>query len=279
MTSENELTPKKKKKKNPFKELLMTLVYALLVAAGIRSLAFEPFYIPSVSMTPTLLVGDYLLVSKYSYGYSKYSFPFGLAPFGGRVFASMPERGDIVVFRPPKIPDQDYIKRVIGLPGDTIEMRHGRLYINNKIVPREYLDTYSYIGADGQEYTRKLYRETLPGSNGNDDVVHPILEQHDYFRNNQDNMKPVKVPEGYYFMMGDNRDDSKDSRIGGDIFAQAPGVVVPDMQGEVHGFVPFEYLIGRAEVLWFSSTEDGNLFLPWTWGDKIRFERFFQELN
>ncbi len=258
------------KEKDDFIELLKAMAIAALIAISIRSVLFEPFNIPSGSMFPSLLVGDYLFVEKYSYGYSKYSFPFGLVQFDGRIMRKMPERGDVVVFRQPKQPTIDYIKRIIGLPGDRIRVTEGILYINDEPVKREFLGTEE-MGEAGRIDLFKKYNETLP--NG---VVHHIYEISD--QQPLDDTREYKVPEGNYFAMGDNRDQSLDSRV----LAQV-------------GFVPEENLVGRASFLFFSvDSED----LPVAcdkqgqfasikryacyvgeWPQRIRFSRIFSRVK
>lgn len=229
---------------------IKTVLIGLLIALVVRTFAFEPFNIPTRSMEPTLLVGDYILVSKYSYGYSRYSFPFwGLDIFDGRIISSEPERGDVIVFRLPSNPSEDYVKRLIGMPGDTIQMRAGRLYINGEMVEREAVGQVT--NRFGQ--TVNEYRETLP--NGVDHLIWELTDSAP-----QDDTGEYVVPEGQYFFMGDHRDNSTDSRF--------PSV----------GFVPLENLIGRAEVIWFSLA-DGNFFEIWRWPTEMRLSRMFSGVN
>ena len=243
-------------------ELVKVVVQALLIALVVRTFAFQPFNIPSGSMIPTLLVGDFLFVSKYSYGYSKFSLPsvkvagydlpFGSEPFKGRVLATQPKRGDVIVFKLPRDNSTDYIKRLIGLPGETIQMKEGRLYINGVIVPREPLAKFKTDNYEGVESLVPTYKETLPGG-----VSHTIIEiQGDSGFN--DNTEPFTVPPNSYFMMGDNRDNSLDSRV-------------PPEQGGV-GFVPFENLIGRAEIIFFSVAGQ-PAWQVWTWPWSVRWNR------
>src|SRR5580692_3431905 len=200
---------------------IKTFVYAILIALAIRTVAFEPFNIPSGSMIPTLLVGDYLFVSKYSYGYSKYSLPLGLPLFDGRIMGSEPKRGDIAVFKLPKDGKTDYIKRVIGLPGDRIQMIDARLYINGQETAREPLPAYKTIDAYGRPADVPHYKETLP--NG---VSHEIIQK-DGDSGYWSNTPVYTVPPGHFFMMGDNRDNSQDSRVLSEV-----------------GYVPFENFEG-----------------------------------
>jgi len=227
-----------------FKIVIQALILALLV----RTFLFQPFSIPSGSMEDTLLVGDFLFVSKYAYGYSQYSFPFSPDIFGDdRVFANDPERGDVVVFK-GQDGDTDFIKRLIGLPGDRIQVTDGLLYINDEPVELELLE-----GDPSSSFGTLRYRETLP--NG---VTHDIL---DNTRNGPyDNTQVFEVPEGHYFFMGDNRDNSTDSRAG------ARGGI---------GYIPFENLIGRAEVIFFSVEPDARAWEFWRWPWTVRGSRMF----
>jgi len=240
------------KKSGGGRDTFRTVLYAVLIALVIRTFAYEPFNIPSGSMLPTLLIGDYLFVSKFSYGYSRYSLPFGLPLFSGRVFEKPVERGDVAVFRKPTGNHEDYIKRIVGLPGDTIETIDGILNINGVPVERRQID--DFVDSNGARYTQ--YIETLP--NG---VEHRILEA----RGDNaplDNVGPFLVPEGHYFAMGDNRDNSTDSRV----------------QTSV-GFVPAENLVGRAEFIFLSADESAEWLLPWTWFTSIRYDRLFEEVQ
>ena len=228
-------------------EFIKTIVIAGALALGFRSLLFEPFNIPSGSMIPTLLVGDYLFVSKYSYGYSRYSFPFGMAPFDGRVFETSPERGDVAVFRQPQNESVAFIKRIVGLPGDRIQVTDGILQINDAAVNR--VGKGFATASDGYNVIRfAVYQETLPNGKSyliqersDDDVL--------------DNTNVFLVPEGHYFMMGDNRDNSRDSRT------------------TSVGMVPAENLIGRAERLFFSHNNSAHLWEIWKWPFAIRYGR------
>lgn len=240
-------------KSHGFWELVKTIVYAVLIAIAVRTFLFEPFSIPSGSMIPTLLVGDYLFVSKYSYGYSRYSLPFSLPLFTGRVMASSPERGDVVVFKLPTDNSTDYIKRVIGLPGDRVQVRHGLLYINGQPVDRQPAGQYVLRNGAGMPQTFHLYKETLP--NGR---AHEIIEISD--NGPYDDTGVYAVPPGHYFMMGDNRDSSRDSRFLGEV-----------------GYVPLENLVGKAQIIFFSV--DGQPLAFWQWYRSLRFERLFQSVE
>lgn len=239
-----------KKKPSLLGETARTVIFAVAIAFVIRVFAYEPFNIPSGSMKPTLLVGDYLFVSKFSYGYSRYSLPWGLPLIGDRILASPPKRGDVVVFKLPRDNQTDYIKRVIGLPGDSIQVIRGILHINGKAVVRREVGPGIVASGSGPVQRVTEYVETLP--NG---VEHRIFEVRDD-QIGSDNTKLFKVPAGHYFMMGDNRDNSLDSRFG-------------------VGFVPFRNLVGRAEFLFFSHEKSASLFKPWTWPTAIRYRRLF----
>ncbi len=235
----------KKKKKNS----LLGILLAILAALTIRSCAVEPYHIPSSSMVPTLLIGDFLFISKYPYGFSKHSFIFSLPLIPkGRLFGKEPKRGDVVIFKQLQA-NKDYIKRVIGLPGDTIQMQGGRLYINGTLVPR-INPTPLEITEQGENMTVTQYTEILPGG-----LEHLIYERSDMMP--ADNTPPVVVPQGHYFMMGDNRDNSGDSRY--------------------FGPVPFEALEGRAEFIFFSLTD--RFLKIWKWPQTLRFDRFFREIH
>jgi signal peptidase I len=240
-------------------ETVKVVIEALLIALVVRTLLFQPFNIPSGSMIPTLLIGDYLFVSKYSYGYSKYSLPLGLDLFEGRILASRPKRGDVVVFKLPRDNSSDYIKRVIGLPGDKIQMVDGRLAINGEVVPRVPIAKVRTEDFYGRTVEVPTYKETLPGG-----VVHTIIEiQGDTGFN--DNTGVFTVPPDNYFMMGDNRDNSTDSRVS------------PE-QGGV-GFVPFQNLEGRAEIIFFSVGGGEPAWAFWEWPWTLRVDRMFQPVR
>jgi signal peptidase I len=226
---------------------IKVVIQALLIALVIRTLLFQPFDIPSGSLVPTLLIGDYLFVSKYAYGYSRYSVPFGPPLFPGRIFGAQPKRGDVVVFKLPKDNSTDYIKRVIGLPGDRIQMIGGVLHINGQPVQRERVENYKTADVYGRSVAVPQYIETLP--NG---AKHRIIEL-EGDRGIWDNTSVYTVPAGDFFMMGDNRDNSDDSR------------------DQFHvGFVPFENLVGRAEIIFFSTDDHAAAWEIWEWPWTVR---------
>ncbi len=241
------------RKSGGLRETIRTIVYAVAIALVIRTLAFEPFNIPSGSMKPTLLIGDYLFVSKYAYGYSRHSLPFSLPLFEGRLFGSLPERGDVVVFKLPSDNRTDYIKRVVGLPGDRIQVRDGVLYINGEPVQREYVGEF-VEESSGRRFRARMYRETLPG--GRSYYTLDLTPQSRF-----DNTRVFEVPPGHIFVMGDNRDNSLDSRT--------PHV----------GFVPLENLIGRAEILFFSINGEASWWQVWRWPWAIRYDRLFMAIE
>ena len=245
----------KKKSTGSVVDTIKTVVYAVLIALVVRTVAYEPFNIPSGSMVPTLLVGDYLFVSKFSYGYSRYSLPFGLPVFSGRIFFHPPERGDVIVFKLPTDNSTDYIKRVIGLPGDHIQMKGGNLYINDQLVPRKRTQDYLYQEGNGTVIPLAQYIETLP--NGRQ---HLIIKMGD--NGPLDNTPVYDVPPGDYFMMGDNRDNSQDSRVLSAV-----------------GYVPAENLVGRAEFIFFSTDGSARLWEIWKWPFAIRYGRLFHGVN
>lgn len=236
-------------------EFAKTIIIAVLLAVLIRTFLYEPFNIPSGSMKPTLLVGDYLFVSKPAYGYSRYSFPFGMAPIEGRIMDTAPERGDVTVFKLPSNTYIDYIKRVIGMPGDRVQMRAGRLYINGKIVERESQGVEKVWDPYRGEVVMHKYIETLP-----EGISYYIYEETD--DRPLDNTEIFVIPEGHYFMMGDNRDNSLDSR--------APNGA---------GYVPAELLVGKADFIFYSTNGYAKLLEIWKWPWTVRYDRIFQKIK
>ncbi|HET7848858.1 MAG TPA: signal peptidase I [Pseudolabrys sp.] len=240
-----------KRNEGGFAETVRVVIHALIIALVIRTFLFQPFNIPSGSMKATLLVGDYLFVSKYSYGYSHFSLPFSPPLFSGRIPGGLlPQRGDVVVFRLPKDTSVDYIKRVIGLPGDRIQVIDGLLYINGQPVKRERAPDYVENEEGRLEAPVKRWKETLP--NG---VSYYSLDLVD--NGFADNTQVYTVPPGHYFMMGDNRDNSTDSRF--------PQV----------GMVPLENIVGKAQLIFFSVYEGERAWEFWRWPFSVRWGRLF----
>ncbi|MGX1305490.1 signal peptidase I [Amorphus suaedae] len=248
------MASEKSAKQGGLYETVKVVVQALLIALVIRTFLFQPFNIPSGSMMNTLLIGDYLFVNKFSYGYSRYSFPFGAAPFSGRILASTPERGDVAVFKLPADNSTDFIKRVIGLPGDKIQMIDGVLHINGEAVPKRRIDDFVDTDKTGKEIRIPRFIETLP--NG---VSYEVLDSDpDGF---WDNTRVYEVPAGHYFMMGDNRDNSSDSRVLSYV-----------------GYVPYENFVGRASIIFFSIREEAPVWQIWRWPWDVRWNRIFDTL-
>ena len=251
-------TPHKSGAVSEIVEIVKTVVYALLIALFLRVLFFQPFTIPSASMEPNLYQGDYIIVSKFSYGYSRHSIPFSPPLFQGRIFGHAPQRGDVVVFKLPRDGHTDYVKRVIGLPGDRIQMKNGLLYLNGEPVKRERVDVVREDSGYGFSRDVVRYRETLPDGRS-------YLTDDFGTDNDLDNTPLCVVPEGHYFMMGDNRDNSSDSRVP----IEAGGV----------GYVPADHLVGKAQIILLSWNEGASIFKPWTWVMDARFDRFFNILQ
>lgn len=242
---------KKKTARSEFVDTIVVIVEALVIAVLFRTFLYQPFSIPTGSMQSTLMIGDYFVASKFSYGYGKYSFIVPL-PFNGRLFGSAPKQGDVAVFH--NISNEDYIKRVIGLPGDRIQMKQGRLWINGTMVERELVGEAVDRDSRSQDVPVKVYRETLPSG-----VTHTIQEiSDDQFL---DNTAEYVVPEGHYFMMGDNRDRSQDSRVLSAV-----------------GYVPADALIGKAEARFFSVKDNRAPWALWEWPETLRLDRMFQSV-
>jgi signal peptidase I len=247
--------PKAARKGSSIGETIRTVIYAGLIALTVRTFAYEPFNIPSGSMLPTLLIGDYLFVSKFSYGYSRHSLPFGMGLISGRIFSSSPKRGDVAVFKLPTDNSTDYIKRMIGLPGDRIQVVKGILHINGTAVQRRRIGEYVHRDNYGNAISFAHYIETLPGGR-----EHDIIERSD--SGNLDNTPVYEVPAGHFFAMGDNRDNSLDSRV-----------------LNMVGYVPMENLVGRAEMLFFSTNGGARIWEVWKWPVAIRFARLFRKVT
>ena len=236
-------------------ENLKTLIYALILALIIRSFLFQPFYIPSSSMEPNLLVGDRLFVAKYEYGYSRHSFPFSPKFTDKRFVAKNPSRGDVIVFKTPADNRTDYIKRLIGLPGDTIQMRDGEIFLNNKKIKRRSIKITKEINCGKESINVNAFEEILP--NGKKYIA---VYRDDGTMINTD---VFVVPDDHYFFMGDNRDCSKDSRFLSSV-----------------GYVHFNNLVGKAQLIFFSNNKNKGSFLKfWKWNQTLRFDRFIKKIK
>lgn len=257
------------KPKSETRETLTFLIKLALFVLIFRSFVFSPFSIPSESMLPRLLIGDYLFVSKWNYGYSRHSLPLGVPLIPGRILGRLPERGDVVVFKAPPANKQDYIKRLIGLPGDTIRMRGGQLILNGTPVPKVRVADFTLpltpnydarrCGSEYQDVAGgvpicryRRFRETLPGGRS-----YFVLDRGQTIA---DDTQVYVVPAGHAFLMGDNRDNSEDSRF-------------PQQEGGGIGFVPLENLEGKAVVIFFSTDGSASWLLPWTWFTAARWSR------
>jgi signal peptidase I len=283
MTKESAAGQKTDKKQGAAGETLeiaKTIVYALLIALFIRVLLFQPYTIPSASMEPNLYQGDYIIVSKWSYGYSRHSIPFSPPIFNGRIFFRPPTRGDIIVFKLPRDGHTDYIKRLIGLPGDRIQMRGGYLYINGKQLPEQQTRIAS-------AHDRGLPEQVAWDRETNPDGRRYLIQIHG--RNEAaDNTGVYVVPPHCYFMMGDNRDNSADSRFDPGLAPEDPKLGgcgwdsrldAPLNYDQGVGFVPEDNLVGKAQIIILSWKEDASIFKPWTWIMDIRPGRFFRLLE
>lgn len=232
-----------------------TLIYALLIAILIRSTIIQPFYIPSSSMEPNLLVGDRLFVSKYTYGYSKHSFPFSPPIFNGRLLFSEPERGDVIVFKTPADNRTDYIKRLIGLPRDEIQFINGDLYLNGNQIIKKFITSEDVIFCGNNTIKVNTFEEKLP--NGK---TYKASYRQDYSFQNSDKFT---IPENHYFFLGDNRDCSKDSRFLSEV-----------------GYVHKDNIVGKAQILFFSSDyRIGSILKFWQWSQILRIKRFLKKIN
>lgn len=276
-----EITPAKPvtgaaKPRSEASDTLRFLLKLALIVWLFRSFVFAPFSIPSESMLPRLLIGDYLFISKWNYGYSRWSMPFGVPPVSGRLFGSVPARGDTVVFRSKGEDDHDVIKRVIGLPGDTIQMRRGQLFLNGKAVAKQRIADFvvplspnfderhcdpAFVTptAEGANCRIPRFRETLPGGRS-----YEVLDQH--YIPDADDTSVFTVPAGHVFLMGDNRDDSADSR-----FPSSEEALPGQAQGM--GFIPLDRVQGKAVIIFWSTDGSANWLLPWTWFTAARWDR------
>ena len=231
---------------------IKSIILAIFIALLIRSFIFEPFNIPSGSMKPNLLVGDFIFVSKWSYGYSKHSLPFSIPLIPSKIFSNIPERGDIVVFKTPENNRTDYVKRVIGLPGDTIELNNGIIFLNGSEIYRKKLNDFIDTDKNASIKRVRQYKEYF---------LNKEFEVLDLTDNGiVDNTRLLKVPDGHFFVMGDNRDNSQDSRFISTV-----------------GFIPYENLVGKAQFIFFS-LENARFLQIWKWPNSIRYERIFQKI-
>jgi signal peptidase I len=238
-------------------EVIKTVVYALLIALFLRVIFFQPFTIPSASMEPNLYEGDYIIVSKFSYGWSRHSIPFSPPLFEGRIMERSPTRGDIAVFKLPSDGRTDYVKRIIGLPGDRLQMRAGLLYVNDKLVQRSPAAPAQSDLGFGMMREVAQFRETL--ATGRSFMTQDMGPDGEL-----DSTETFVVPEGFYFAMGDNRDNSLDSRV-----SPPQGV----------GFVPADHLVGKAQIILLSWKPEASIFKPWTWVLDANPSRFFKLLK
>ncbi len=233
---------------------LKTLIYALIIAVLLRSLLYQPFYIPSSSMEPTLLVGDRLFVSKFEYGYSKHSFPFSPSIYNKRIFSKDPKRGDLIVFKTPSDNRTDYIKRLIGLPGDSIQFINGEIFLNKKKIYRKKINQNLNIRCGSINFPVDFYEETLPNGVKYKAVYNSV--------GTLQNSDEYIVPSDHFFLLGDNRDCSKDSRFLSEV-----------------GYVKKLNLVGKAKIIFFSNdTMKGSFLKFWNWNESLRINRTFKKL-
>ena len=242
-----------KLKKNSFFSNIKSILIAIFIALLIRSFIFEPFNIPSGSMKPNLLVGDFIFVSKYSYGFSKHSLPFSIPLIPEKIFSNTPERGDVVVFKTPENNRTDYIKRIIGLPGDKIEIKNGIIFLNESEILRKKLNDFIDTDNNTSNKRVRMYKEYFFNKEIN------VLDITD--NGIADNTQLFNVPENHFFVMGDNRDNSQDSRFISTV-----------------GFIPYENLVGKAQFIFFS-LENARFLQIWKWPNSIRYERIFQKIQ
>ena len=238
------------KNKNSFFSNIKSILLAILIALLIRSFIAEPFNIPSGSMKPNLLIGDFIFVSKWSYGYSKHSLPFSIPIIPGKILSKMPERGDVVVFKTPTDNRTDYIKRVIGLPNDKIQIINGQIIINDKLIIRKKTEDFLDVDPNGNIKRNRQYKEYFYQLEIN------VLDLKD--NGIVDNTQVFNVPKGHFFVMGDNRDNSQDSRFISYV-----------------GFIPIKNLVGKAQFIFFS-LENSRFLEIWKWPKAIRFDRIFK---
>ena len=270
----NRVALSRSSKSKGMMETVRTIVYAVAIAVVVRTFLYEPFNIPSGSMKPTLLVGDYLFVSKFAYGYSRHSLPFSPPIGGGRLFGSLPERGDVAVFKLPSNNRTDYIKRIVGLPGDRIQVKDGVLFVNEQEVIRAQLEDFIDDGPvsrmscrslsrdqSGSAYAIKRYRETIPSAeDASSSIDYSVLDECPDGNGEYDNTAVFTVPEGHIFAMGDNRDNSLDSRA-------------------KVGYVPIENLVGRADIIFFSTNGSARFWEVWKWPITIRYGRLLNLID
>ena len=246
-----------KQKRSELTETLLTVIWAVGIALVLRTFVFQPFHIPSGSMLPGLIKGDYIITSKFTVGYGRHAAtPLPFPRKRGRLFEREPERGDVLVFR-PEGDNKNFIKRLVGLPGDKLQMQNGLLYINGKAVEAELLGEETFVDSFNNDVLTEIWKETFP--NGNEHVIYDSDKD-----GLSDNTRLFTVPSGHYFMMGDNRDNSGDSRVA--------------VRNGGAGNVPATNIIGRAEIVLLSVKDDFSIFKPWTWY-KMRGSRFFKRIK